>query len=100
MKALYNKYGYFIKMDYTYKLIREQLFTFDLNNERRKSKFVVGFISGINSFNRIVIYGLCICLQENVDNTKIVLERFFRFMGSTCDAIITDQGKAFIVSIE
>jgi hypothetical protein len=73
MQALYRKYGYFIKMDYTYKLIREQVFCFDDNGKRRTKKFVVGFISGINSMNRIVIYGLCICLQENVENTKIVL---------------------------
>jgi hypothetical protein len=63
MKTLYGKYGYFIKMDYTYKLIREQVIGIDDSGERRVKKYVVGFISGINSHNRIIVYGICICLQ-------------------------------------
>lgn len=82
MRKLYRRYGFVIKIDFTFKLIREEITGEDEWGNKITKQFAVGFISGINPNNKIVIYGLCVTLQETKANTKTVFERFFRHMGS------------------
>lgn len=77
MRDLYNKYGFMIKIDFTFKLIREEVPSVDHEGTPILKKFAVGFISGVNPNNKIIIYALCLSLQETKANTKLILGQFF-----------------------
>ena len=53
----------------------------------------MGILSGFNSYNKSIVYGIAIVPGETKEAVSKVLQYFFQIMGSTCNYIISDQGK-------
>jgi hypothetical protein len=62
MISLYKLYGKSIGFDITYNLIREKFKT----NTGEVKKYGLGLFTGINNFNKIIIFALVILNDESV----------------------------------
>ncbi len=93
MKKLFKLFGDAITFDYTFSLVREK-------PDNSKREYLFGFICGKNNINRIVVFGIIVCLGENKDQTRGALASFFEIMGKNNSTIITDQSKAITGALQ
>ncbi len=71
MKRLYEESGFSVKLDYTFNCC-SQSFAKQLNENDYDEpvNYVIGFLSGVSSKNKIVVYAVSICAGERKEQVK------------------------------
>lgn len=72
MLNLYAKYGYTISIDYSYNIFLEKP-----KKENARSSFILGALTGKTNSLKIIVFGLCVCLNESLESNYKFLRFFF-----------------------
>ena len=61
MKEKYVKYGFSLKLDYTFGVFQQKFTSIDSEtNQKSHHSYVLGIASGMNNLNKIIIYGITV----------------------------------------
>lgn len=66
----------------------------------RERAYTIGIISGINKYNKVVVYGFCVSIGETKEAVVKLLKQFFYIVGDDCDSILSDEGLAIVKGVE
>ena len=100
MRENYKMYGDVVGFDMTFSLLRDKPIEIFGPKTKVLKEFQLGFFTGVNNYNKVVIFACVVSCKTTKNDILEILEDFIQHMkGKEPMTLITDQDSATIAAI-